>query len=245
MNCCNNYPFLGESSCSRQYTAKYGCRPHLPYVKANFIIPAVNTEIQIEVTDSQSLYKGQGIMIHTGFYQITEIVDATNIKVEHNGIGVTADTTMYAVHPTNGCYQYPVVPCGEVALQETVTPVGLNAAANATVASSITNVTKAQMLVSYPGPGKCRIMIEVNCDIANAPNWVAIPLPEDLTAATGAPKPVFSASLDNGSGLVPAVGSVGVSSYANHVIIGIDAATALANGTTRKFFINGVFEYDV
>jgi hypothetical protein len=191
------------------------------------------------------LFEGQGIKIGAGYYQVTAINSSTEIEVKHNGLGVTVGELVVAVHPAYGCYQYPLVHAGEVSILSSFTPVGLNAAANTLVDASVVNVDNAKMLVSFPAPGRCKIIAEVVCDTANSPRWVAIPLPKNRNVDTGIPTPVFTGALNLGSGVIQGVGSVGAGSFVNHAIVGIDYNTNISDSSNGKFYLSGEYEYDV
>jgi hypothetical protein len=121
--CNSNIAYGYNKSCTKQSSGIYFCKEPLCYVKANFVTPAVDVVLEIEVTDSSRLMLWQGIQIGTGYFQIVAIDDANNISIAHSGTA-TAGLQITAIHPTYGCYQYPITFVGDVPLNWTPTLVG-------------------------------------------------------------------------------------------------------------------------
>jgi len=130
--CNSNVSYGNNNSCSKQYAGIYFCKDPVCYVKTTFIVPIADVTIDIEVTDSSRLYKGEGIQIGTGYFQIVAIADANNISIAHSGTA-SPGLTIVAIQPTYGCYQYPILFVGGIWLPwipvlvgwSTVPPVGV------------------------------------------------------------------------------------------------------------------------
>lgn len=248
MSCNNFYPYpFPSSQCQsaafQSAAGPYPCRAHLPCVRTNFTTPAANSSVFIEMTDTASLTIGQGILIGSAFYMVTDVVDSIKIIARHNGLGATPGTIIYAVHPVYGCFQYPVVPAGKVSLESVVTVVGLNAAADTAVASSVTPVTVNKLQHGYLGPTTVDFQVEIQSTIASAPVWIGVALPVARKAAE--PNVAFSGWLNQGAGPVPVVAKCGVGGYYSYAIIGLGGGTALSNGAGRTAVISGSYEIAV
>lgn len=257
MNCNCNYPFINypfpqaqcNSSNYQRPSGPYPCRPHLPAVRTNFTTPAAQTDVVIELTDTQSLYIGQGILIGTTFYQITDILDSLRITAQHGGIGLAPGTIVFAVDPVYGCYQYPVVPCGQVKL--TVNPGATALATDQTtpVAGGIALTTVCSMNFGYLGPTTIQFQAFWRGTIANSPFWVAFPLPKPvLTPGAGPlfnPEFSFSGWLNENLDPIIGVGKLGKGAYANHVIVGRTTGSVINNGTNREFAVSGIYDIAV
>jgi len=174
---------------------------------------------------------------------ITDVVDSLIIEVQHNGVGATPGTIMYAVHPSYGCFQYPVVPAGKVTIETSTAVVGLNAVADTEVGASITPVTVNRFVYGYVGPTTVDFTTEIAYTVANAPRWAAVALPVARRAA--GPNVAFSGWVDNGSGSVPAVARCGLGGYFNYAIVGLGGGVALANGASRSAVISGRYEIQI
>lgn len=234
-NCgCNkNISYGCNKSCNQAYSGIYFCKDPICYVKVNFIMPADNVILDIEVTDSSKLYVGQGVRIGDGFVQIAAIEDTNNISIVHNGTA-TPNLQITAVQPSYGCYQYPMLPVG--AIDHLIDPdvVGLDASFVES-AGYIVSPTQ-QLTYGYNSPTKVEFEFEMDCTIANAPRYIQVDLP--VVVVSGAPQATFAAMIDNGSGFVPAI------AYRRNdtCIIAINAATNMSNGSARKFRVSGVYD---
>lgn len=231
---CNKNISLGcNSSCNQSYSGIYFCKDPLCYVKTNFVMPAANVVLAIEVTDSSKLYVGQGVRIGDGFVKVAVITDTNNISIVHNGTA-TPSLQITAVHPSYGCYQYPMLYVG--AVDSLIVPVvaGLDASF-VVVASSIVTPTM-QLTYGYLGPKKVELEFQMDCTIANAPRYVQVNLP---VAIVGTPaEATFATIVDNGAGFLPGIGY----RRSGTIIVGVNAATALSNGAARKFRVSGFYD---
>ena len=239
-NCYPTYPFPGNrcASSSRGVIAEpVGCRPHLPFLKENFTVGDANVPFPIVVTDTQSLFIGQGILIGSGFYQITDIIDSITLEVAHDNLGATAGTTIIAVHPVYGCYQYPIVPIGIVNIASVPQVVALEDDRETLVPGGALNVT-AKLLRGYVGPTTMRVQVDVVADIDNAPVWVGVRLPVPLKST---PLVTLAGYLNEGSLRKVATVVQGVGAYSQYILIGVDEVSALATATST-FVITGEVE---
>jgi len=221
--CNSNISYGYNKSCTKGYAGIYFCKDPLSYVKTTFVMPADNVILEIEVTDSSKLYVGQGLRIGTGFVQVVAIEDTNNISIAQNGTA-TAGLTITAIHPTYGCYQYPMLAAGEVDLLIDPDVAGLDSAF-AVVASSVVTPTK-QLTYGFVGPYKVQLEFEMSFTVANTPRYIEVELP--VGVESGAPQATFVAMIDNGAGFTPAI------AYRRNdtIVTAIDAATDLANGAS-------------
>ncbi len=165
-----------SSSCCNSSSGSKFCKEPVIYVTGNFVVPAAGVEVEVDVSNSSKLYVGQGIKIGDGYFQITEIVDSVTIKVKHNG-SATANTTITAISPTYGCYQYPIYYVGIVEIDyavDTADIVGLDGSYEE-VADSIVDPV-ISYTYGYLGPDKIQFNIELTTEIANTPDFIQIPL---------------------------------------------------------------------
>lgn len=246
MGCNDYYPFPSNpcsSSAFQSASGPYPCRPHFPCVRTNFTTPAANSPVIIEVTDTASLTIGQGILLGSAFYIITDVIDSIRIEAQHNGVGATPGAIIYAVHPAYGCFQYPIIPAGKVSIETVATVAGLNAAADTAIAASVTPITVNKVQYGYTGPTTVDFQAEVQATVASAPVWVAIALP--VARKVGQPDAAFSGWLNQGAGPVPVVAKCGVAGYYDYAIIGLGGGTALTNGADRTFVVSGKYEIAV
>lgn len=236
------YPFPQAQAVSGFPTAAApnGCRPHLPYVRENFVVPAVGQPVIVKVTDSSSLTVGQGILIGNTFYQITDIFDSIQIELMHAGLGATVGFLVVATHPAYGCYQYPVVPCGKVCLDFIPNLVTLNAGFDQI--SELAAIQKRVIHYGFVGPTTVEIQAEVQLEIQAASTyiWLGIELP--VAPKTTGAAPCFSALAGDTAPerVVPA--RLGGGAFYNFACIG--GATFGANASARHL-ISGRYEVEV
>lgn len=238
-NCgCNkNISYGCNSSCNQSYSGVYFCKDPICYVKSDFVIPAANVAINIEVTDSSRLYVGAGIQIGTGYFQVTAITDTNNISIAHNGTA-TPNLQLTAIQPSYGCYQYPITLVGKVSLLKTPTVVALNDAMSATI-DALSNITVQVLTYGYLGPKTVQFEAELNCDTINTLYWVGFSLP--VTPASGSPLPAFSGFLDKAN-IVYGPAMLGLASFQNYAVIGLGNSATIAAGSTRRFRILGTYD---
>lgn len=224
-----------SSSCCNSSSGSRFCKEPVIYVTGNFVVPAAGVEVEVEVSNSARLYVGQGIQIGDGYFQVTEIVDSVTIKVKHNG-SATANTTITAVSPTYGCYQYPIYYVGLVEIAYAVDVediIGLDGSF-VEVADSIIDP-----VISYTygklGPDKIQFNIELTTGIANTPDLIQIP----LVGAASSPTAVFSAVLIYNSAPVP------LTAYkrGTNLVVGQGSGVAFITDTDAIIYISG--EYGV
>ena len=233
-SCNKNISYGHNKSCNKAYAGIYFCKDPLSYVKANFIVPADNVILEIEVTDSSRLYVGEGIQIGTGYFQVIAIEDATNISIAQNGTA-TVGLQITAIHPSYGCYQYPMLYVGAVDRLIAPTVIGVDSSFAEVADSVLSQVT--QLTFSYLGPYKVEFEFELSCTIDNAPQYVEVELP--VAVGAGAPQATFSVMVDDGSGFAPAIA---YRDSTTTFVIGIDAATALSDGADRVFRVTGIYD---
>ncbi len=181
------------SSCCSTGTSSKFCKEPLSYLTSNFTVPVANTAVEITVGDSSKLYVGQGIQIGTFYYQVTEITDSKTIQIMHDGTA-TAGTTVTAISAAYGCYSYPIYYVGIVELTYTTEDIEGVDASFAPVASSIVDPALA-FTYGYLGPNKIQFNMALELEIANAPEFIEILLPE----AGSEPTAVFSVGIVNSS----------------------------------------------
>ena len=240
------YPFPEVNCGSSQWggpVGPYPCRPHFPCVRKDFVTPAAQSPVNIELTDTEALTTGQGILIGSAFYIITDIIDSLIIQAYHNGVGADVGTTIIAVHPSYGCYQYPVIPAGKVSLDTTPSLAGLNAAADTAISSVLTIINVDKLTYGYLGPTTIDFQAEVTAEIANTPYWIAIALPRPVR--TSSPYPVFSALIEDGGSALIGVAKTGTGSYANYAVVGKSGGSQFTNGAGRRVLVSGKYEIDV
>lgn len=226
----------------QQPVGPYPCHPHFPSVRKNFTIPAANSPVIVEFTDTQSLYVGQGLLIGSGYYLITDILDSLRVELQHNGLGATPGTLVIATHPSYGCYQYPVKPVGKVTLTTVPTVVGLNITADGAIASSIASTTTQLLKYGYLGPTTIQFAAEWIGETDNTPYWIGLELP--VPANQNAPAPVFSAFYEDGGNSTIAVAKLGNSDYENYIIIGKGGGAAFGDGAARRVSATGIYEIE-
>jgi len=236
------YPFP-EADCmnsSFQHPmGPYPCKPHYPALRKNFTTPTAGTPAIIEVTDTSSLTQGQGILIGSTFYQITNILDSIRLEVRHNGVGASVGALIVAVHPAYGCYQYPIILAGKVVLDAVAAVEGLNITADTAIPLSVyTNL--AQMTYGYLGPTTVNLQAEWLGNIDLTPYWIGLALPGN--ARVTSPKAAFTAYHDSGNGLVPAVATLGEGDYSGYVIVGPGANAQHVDGADQRFIVSGNYE---
>jgi len=231
-SCNRNISFGSNSRCCQTSSRVNACDDPVVYVKTNFIVLADNVILEIEVTDSSLLYEGEGIRIGDGYFQIAEIIDSTTISIVQNGTA-TPGLQITAVHPSYGCYQYPILYVG--AVDQLIVPeiAGLDSSF-VVVGDSLDDPTM-QMTYSYLGPKKVEFEFECDVDITDTITYLQIDVPVEVEA--GAPQATFSAMIDNGTGFGPAI------AYRRNqtIVIAINAALELSLGST-KFRITGIYD---
>lgn len=230
--CNKNISYGCNKTCNQSYSGIYFCKDPFCYVKTNFVMPDDNVVLEIEVTDSDLLYVGQGVRIGAGFVQIAAIEDSTNISIVHNGTA-TPNLQITAVQPSYGCYQYPLIPVGAVDQLIIPTIAGLDGSFVVVVGAISDPV--AQLTYGYNGPAEVEFEVEIVTEIANTPRYIEVQLP--VAVISGAPNATFSAMIDDGAGFVPAIAY----RRGNTVVIALDAATDLSDGSDRKFRVSGVY----
>jgi predicted RecA/RadA family phage recombinase len=231
------------AQCASEYSGQTGPffeRPHFPAVRKNFVEPAVRSPVIIELTDTQSLYIGQGILIGSSFYQITDILDSLRVELQHNGLGAVPGNTIVALHPEFGVYQYLVIPVGKVVLDTSPSYAGVNAAGDTAVASSIVAINVNQIAYGFTGPTTFDFQAQFTGQIDNTPHWIALALP--VAARADVPYPAIAAFMDIGAGPIPAVAKLGVGSYSNHLLIGPGGGSTIADGAGLVFSAAGHLE---
>lgn len=237
MTCgCNTYyPFVPYDSCGHGHfqtpSGPFPCVSPEVVVKGNFAIPGSLIEAVIQVNSSVTLYEGEGVKIGDGYYQITEIVDSTHIKIMHNGLGGDAGYVVVAQHPVYGCYQYPVVPVGKVALTEPATVTGLEVDAVTPIALSFINIVTQTVTYGYLGPNTISFDVNVVADIDNAPVWLSVTLPKSAAVTAGSAYYYTNTWLP----LLCVVGSAAV-------FLAKPDLAAFSDGTSVIFKASGVYE---
>lgn len=240
-NCgCNSSKVIAyqksSSCCNKTYSGTYFCKEPWGVVKSNFVVPAANIEVEVEVIDSSKFYEGQGIQIGNGYFQVVSIVDSTNITIAHNGTAVQ-NTTIIAVHPSYGCYQYPIYYAGYVGLLNEPELTGVDSDF-VEVADSVIDPI-AEIVYGYLGPKKVQLAFQATCEIANDPQYVSVPLPVSAGSAVLAS---FSCSYNLSAS--PGVYLPGVAfRNGDNLLIGSNDGTPLAADATYTIIVSG--EYDI
>lgn len=243
MNCpCGGflYPFP-PANCNPGLPQAAGaalCRPHFPALRKNFYVPQAGNAVIIEVTDTESLYIGEGIMIAGGYYIITNVIDSIQLEIKHNGVGATPGNLIIAVHPQFGCFQYPVIPVGKVSLDIVPTVLGLENTATADIAGAIVAVAVQKLTYGFVGPTTIEFQAEVIVQTANSPYWIAIELP---TAIRQLPLPAFAAYYEAGAGVDPiaVIAKLGNGAFQNFVVVGPGSGVWFVDGVDRKIVVSG------
>lgn len=244
MNNCNcNQPFypFPAANCGgvSQVSGPVGCRQHFPFLRKNFVTPPANTAVQIELTDTQNLVQGQGLLIGSVYYQITNVLSSLLIEAKHNGLGATVGTTIIAVHPSYGCYQYPIIPIGMVVIEESAALAGLSVAGSTAIGSSVINVIVNRFSYGYVGPTTIEFEYEFNGQIASTPAWLGVALP--VPPKQSVPTPVFSAYISQAGIPKIAFGKLGVTDYQNYMIIGFGNSATIPNAADTKIVVSGKY----
>lgn len=222
-----------KSSCCNTSTGTRFCKESVLYVTANFVVPADNVEVEVSVSSSAKLYVGQGIQIGEGYFQVTEIVDSTTVKIAHNGTAVP-NTNVTAVSPTYGCYQYPIYFVGLVEVGYEVSEdniEGLDASYEEVASSVIDPVIS--YTYGYQGPNKVEINVELICEIDNTPEFISLPLP----AASSNPIGVFSAYIVISGVPTPLVAF----KYGDRLVVGYGNGTNFTDGVDRSIYVSGSY----
>lgn len=190
-NPCDYYPFYPAfSTSSSNYSGPSPCAPHFPALTSNFVTPAANTSVIVDFTSTANLYIGQGLEIGTTYYQIIDILSATSVELQHNGLGATVGAAFTAVHPAYGCYQFPVIPAGLVSLEITPTVTGYEADGTTPIASVYVGETTV-LSYGYEGPSRIEYIANVEGTFANNPYWIGISLPRAGSPPIHAPSAVY------------------------------------------------------
>jgi len=221
------------SSCGSCSTGTKFCKEPVVYLTSNFIVLAAGTEVEIKVSNSAKLYQGQGIQIGTYYFQITEIVDSTTIKITHNGTA-TPGGNLTAINATYGCYQYPIYYVGIVELDyvlEAEDIVGVDAAF-APVADSIVD-PEIDFTYGYLGPNKIQFNMALSVEIANTPEFIEIELPNADTTPTAA----FSAVMDISGVPSPLVAY----KRGTTLIVGPGSGTNFTDGAGSTIWVSGEY----
>lgn len=214
------------------------CSPHFPAVKANFVAPSLNAEVNVQVSDSSPLHVGMGIKIGSGFYQITDILSATVIKIMNGGAGVTAGTLIVAREPVVGCYQYPIRPVGIVMVNYDPSILGF-AGDYETVISNGYAAATTNARFGYHGFRTVQIDIDLSGITASNPYLLGISLPIARDPNHDAAMVAFVT--DGGPDLV-AVSKFGVGAYADYIMVSKSGLSQFSNGTDRNVRLSGTYE---
>lgn len=236
-------PFPTAQCSSSNYSGQngpYSCRPHFPVLRKNYIEPAPRSPVIVELSDTQHLYIGQGILLGTTYYQITNIIDSLKVELQHNDLGATPGNLIVALHPEYGCFQQLVIPVGKVVIDTATAYAGLNAAGDTAIGGAIVQANINQIAYGYTGPTTVDFQAQITVQTANTPNWIAMALP--VAARATIPFPAFAAFMDIGAGPVPAVAKLGVSSFQNHLIVGPGGGATIPDGSARVFSVSGKYE---
>lgn len=239
--CQQNYYSFVPNPCISSYSAPQGpfpCNPVTPVVKANFTVPPANTPVTIAVSSSANLYKGQGVQIGTGYFQITDIVNSTSISISHDGDGLAEGLSVVAIHPQYGCYQYPILPVGKVTLTQTPTLAGYEADGTTAVGSSVTPTSRS-LSYGYLGPKTVQYNVNLVVTVASGPVWLSVGLPvaegEDVLNHTAA------GLLYDGADWLPLLVRV---LDGSSILLGMIDGSAFTNGAGRIVRVSGSYEID-
>lgn len=240
---CDYYPFKKES-CSSSLYASYSapggpspCVPHFPVLKSDFTVPGANSSFIVSVSDTTSLYLGQGIRLGPISFQVTDILSSTSVELKHNGLGATEGLSIVAVHPAYGCYQYPITPAGFVPLEKTPNTAGYASNASTVVGSAFTQSGANRLSYGYLGPGTIHYDYNLQGTIANSPIWIGVTLPKPVRTDAATHVPV--ASYFNGSTWANLITRVlGI----HAVLVGKEDGSAFASGGGILINISGNYE---
>lgn len=245
MNCCNTtyYPFYPRSCDGNIPLYRQPCKPAVPYVSSNFITPVANADVIIELTDTSMLYAGEGVLIGATYYQITGILDSTHVTARHNGLGAAVSTTVYAIQPANGCYQYPVISVGLVNLQTVVALTGIHIDGMTSNPPDILSYSNNTLLYGYVGPTTVLFSTEITLTTTNAPTYIGLIMP--FSMRTTSPFGVFSAYIKEGSNEpVISVARQGEDVYSNYILVG-KSGDGLINDGTSVISVSGKCEIQI
>lgn len=199
---CGRKTVLQQSvSCGSRNSSSRFCTEPLAYLTSNIIVLAAGAPIEIKVSNSSKLYKGEGIQIGDYYFQILEIIDSKTVSITHNGTA-TPGANITAINAAYGCYQYPIYYVGIVELAyepETTDIEGLDASFDPVSDSIIDPVLV--FTYGYLGPKKIQFNMELTLEMDMAPDFVSIPLP-DAESTLGA---TFSGVITTAGGPFAAV----------------------------------------
>jgi hypothetical protein len=241
MNCarCGIPAYSNAYSGTASLKGSEPCAPHLTVVTRNFVAPAADVPVAVQVADSSALYVGQGIKLGNGFYQITDIVSAVGIVIQHAGLGITTGTLVVASHPVSGCYQYPIRPVGEVSLNYDPSVYGFDADYSTIVDNAYSGVKK-QARYSWAGPSKVVLDLAYEGELLASARFIGIQLPIPRASTfkfTGNAQIQF-----NNGKLEPAVVLYGAGIYGDYLMIGKTGEGVLASGTGANVYVGGSYE---
>lgn len=236
---CGYYPFDPVPDCEPTcYSPPYGpspCDPAYSVLKSNFHTPAVNTDVIVKVSDANQFYVGQGVKIGPTFWQITDILSSDSIQMQHNGMNATLGFSYIAVHPTQGCYQYPIFSVGIVPLEKTVV-VKARDGAGSVITGGIT-ITGSSNKLSYGNLGPRRVQFDVTTafTVSSSPTSLTVDLPRQ---SRGDRPTAFSVEYYDGTRWR----TLPTSLQLNELYIYMDDGSTFSNGTGRALRVLGNYE---
>lgn len=241
-NCsCNNYnctcgrkTVLQQSvsgCCTSGATANF-CKEPIAYVTTNFTVPVANVEVDIEVSNSTSLYIGQGIKIGSYYFQITTITDAKNIGITHNGLA-TVGAVMLAKSTAYGCYALPIYYAGIVQIAFTTADIeGVDE--NLDPVEGALSDSVLAITYGYLGPKKIQFNLELSVNINSAIYYIQLPLPN----ATSQPNAAFSGYIS----LTGVYATIMALKDNTNILIGPGGVEGTYEGGATTLIVNGEYE---
>lgn len=214
------------------------CSPHFPAVRANFVAPSLNAEVNVQVTDSSPLYVGMGIKIGSGYYQVTDILSAVVIKIKNGGAGITAGTLVVAREPVVGCYQYPIRPIGIVMINYDPSVLGFSSDYETVISNSYT-ASQTNARVGYHGFRTVQIDLEFDGITASNPYLIGVELPISRDPNHDAALVTY---VTDGGPELAGYSLFGVGAYADYLMIGKTGLVQFGNGSSRKVRVSGTYE---
>lgn len=250
MNCCNNCgsatPYYGTCGCC-QSSSSSSCgtsQDYTPYLSGDFTAPSVNGSATIKVTSSAGLYKGQGISVGGGYYQIGAILSETEITIINGGLGATPGSTVKAKNTSTNCYQWPIIPAGFVPISFTVEDFGGFDNSGVEIAGSWTPLTVITANYGYVGPDRVRVNFDGYATTSSTPRLLGVKAP--ITPKSGASQALIPAYVSEGAGpLVTVAGINPAFPDPTFIYAKKSTDTNFTNGTNRAFSFSGDYQVDL
>jgi len=224
------------------YSARNPCRHHFPSVMSNFYAPAVGTPIEIEVTDTTSLYVGQGVKIGSGYYMVRDILTAVTIQIENGGLGITPGTLVVAREARVACYQFPVIPVGAVMIPYSPNVEGYEIDTVTPIPNSVT-INSGEVAFGLVGPQTVRISFDMELALAEDIYHVGVSLPAGFPRNISR-EPIFLHHFNDGGLMTVGVGHAGTGATVDYMMLVKSGGTQFTSATI-SVKAAGVYEIQV